>query len=98
MDRQVAPHPHPSGEFLLQGVSLPFVSMTAVFIGAAALFFSDVFTLSHVRQEPVASVLVLAIASVLVANSLVRWLLLLRMKRPLRRTPRAGWRVCVVTT
>jgi cellulose synthase (UDP-forming) len=99
MDRKMAPlQRQSSGEFLLTGVSLPFVSLTAVFIGAAALFFSDMLTLSRVRQEPLASVLVLAIAGVLVANSLIRWGLLLRMKRPLPRTPRRDWRACVVTT
>jgi cellulose synthase/poly-beta-1,6-N-acetylglucosamine synthase-like glycosyltransferase len=91
--------PRSSGDFLLSGLSVPFVGRTVFLVGAAALFFGDFFN-SMAPQQPVRSALVLSVAIIWVANPLARWLLLLRMKRPstATATAAAGWRAGVATT
>lgn len=87
-----------TGEFLLTSASVPFLILTAMFVGAAGLFFADLATAPWTRRELLSSTLVIMIAGLLVANALTRWSLLLWMKRPPRRAPVPGWRACVATT
>lgn len=83
---------------MLRGRSFGFSALTFVFLGSAALFFLSFFRESIWREQLLTSVLVFGMSFVFVANPMVRWFLLLRMKRPPDRTVAAGLRVAVVTT
>jgi cellulose synthase/poly-beta-1,6-N-acetylglucosamine synthase-like glycosyltransferase len=92
------PPPRTSSEYLLARRSLPFITMTAAFAAAALLFFRGLLSEPAIRSQPLITTLVIGLAVIFVANPFVRWLLLLRMKRPLAPAGTIAWRAAVVTT
>jgi cellulose synthase/poly-beta-1,6-N-acetylglucosamine synthase-like glycosyltransferase len=94
----MAPPSGPAGGFLLSPTSLPFLTLTAAFVGSALLVAIDLVTAPAVWREPSTTVLIAGMAAVFIANPFVRWLLLLRMKRPGPPAPSVRLRAAVATT
>src|SRR5262245_28525553 len=75
-----------------------FGFLSVLFIISATQLLYDLLFRSEWQQRPWTSMLALGILAVVTSNTIVRWLLLLRMARPVERPPAPGLRVAVATT
>jgi len=85
-------------ERVLSGHSYNFFwFLSALFAFSVVFLFSQLVS-SAALPKDLWAVVFLLLAVMLISNPMVRWFLLLKMKRPLRRGPRSGSSVAVVTT
>src|SRR5215831_1730533 len=75
-----------------------FVLLTALNCSAILYFVIYWFSPEYWQHNPILFSLMTLILSIIMANSQVRWFILLYMKRPKPVVARAGWKIAVVTT
>jgi cellulose synthase (UDP-forming) len=84
---------------VLNGARLAlFVGLTVALAAVTVLFVRSWILAAFYSNETVITFAATAFVGIVIANPIARWLLLPRMRRPVSRPARAGWRVAAVTT